>query len=48
MQRKPLYYMLNIVVPSFTITSLAIVGLFSPFKHSEERQEKVWDRNSHL
>ena len=39
--RKPMYYLFNIVVPSFTITTLSILGLFTPFNAAGERQEKV-------
>ena len=39
--RKPMYYLLNIVVPCFSITTLSILGLFTPFNAAGERQEKV-------
>ena len=44
MKRRPLFYLVNIVVPSFIITSLSIVGLFTPFSSTGEREEKVGAR----
>jgi hypothetical protein len=41
MERKPLYYLANIVVPAFIITALSIVGFFGPQNPHGERQEKV-------
>uniref|UniRef100_A0A914UHY6 Uncharacterized protein n=1 Tax=Plectus sambesii TaxID=2011161 RepID=A0A914UHY6_9BILA len=40
-QRKPTYYLTTFVLPSFIITTLAIVGIFSPFTDSGGREEKV-------
>uniref|UniRef100_A0A914XF62 Neurotransmitter-gated ion-channel ligand-binding domain-containing protein n=1 Tax=Plectus sambesii TaxID=2011161 RepID=A0A914XF62_9BILA len=40
-QRKPIYYIFNLIIPSFIITLLSLIGLFSPFSSSTERQEKV-------
>uniref|UniRef100_A0A914WTU9 Uncharacterized protein n=1 Tax=Plectus sambesii TaxID=2011161 RepID=A0A914WTU9_9BILA len=40
-QRKPGYYLTTFFVPSFIITTLAIVGIFGPFNDSGDREEKV-------
>ncbi len=40
-QRKPLYYLVNIVVPAFIITALSIIGFFAPQNAQGDRQEKV-------
>jgi hypothetical protein len=39
--RKPDYYILTFMCPSFLITSLCIIGIFSSFNESGEREEKV-------
>uniref|UniRef100_A0A914UXT0 Uncharacterized protein n=1 Tax=Plectus sambesii TaxID=2011161 RepID=A0A914UXT0_9BILA len=39
--RKPVFYLSTFVLPSFIITTLAIVGVFSPFNDSGDREEKV-------
>jgi hypothetical protein len=39
--RKPDYYILTFICPSFLITCLCIIGIFSPFNESGEREEKV-------
>jgi hypothetical protein len=40
-QRKPVYYIFTFVVPSFIITTIAIIGIFSPFSDAGHREEKV-------
>ena len=40
-RRKALYYIFTMALPTFVITTLSIVGLFTPFSASGERQEKV-------
>jgi hypothetical protein len=39
--RKPGYYITTFMWPAFLITSLSIMGVFSPFNESGEREEKV-------
>jgi hypothetical protein len=39
--RKPNYYILTFIWPSFLITCLSIIGIFSPFNEAGEREEKV-------
>lgn len=38
---KPFYYIISLTVPSFFITNLALIGLFSPSSASQERSEKT-------
>ncbi|VDD94305.1 unnamed protein product, partial [Enterobius vermicularis] len=38
--RKPLYYMVSLVVPSYIISILSIAGLFAIFSTTNERQER--------
>ncbi len=40
-QRKPLYYIFTMILPSFVITTLSLVGVFSPFSSGGDRQEKI-------
>ena len=40
-KRKPYYYIYTVLVPSFLITSLALIGLFSPFNAHGDREERV-------
>lgn len=40
-RRKPTYYVLTFMLPCFIITSMNIVGVFSPFKDCGDREEKV-------
>lgn len=40
-QRKPLFYIINLIIPAFIITFVAFVGFFSPDSSSGERKEKV-------
>uniref|UniRef100_A0A914VNB8 Uncharacterized protein n=1 Tax=Plectus sambesii TaxID=2011161 RepID=A0A914VNB8_9BILA len=40
-KRKPTFYIIYLVIPSFLITLLSVIGLFAPFSSSGERQEKV-------
>uniref|UniRef100_A0A914XH03 Uncharacterized protein n=1 Tax=Plectus sambesii TaxID=2011161 RepID=A0A914XH03_9BILA len=39
--RKPSYYITTFIWPSFLITCLSIVGVFSPFNDAGEREEKL-------
>jgi F0F1-type ATP synthase membrane subunit a len=39
--RKPFYYIMNFVLPSFIITCMAIVGVFTPYNEEGQRVEKV-------
>ncbi|CAJ0583608.1 unnamed protein product, partial [Mesorhabditis spiculigera] len=39
-RRKPLFYMISLVLPSAIICGLSIAGLFARFSTREERQEK--------
>ncbi len=41
LQRKPLYCIVNLVVPSAIITLIAVVGFFTPGSSSGERSEKM-------
>lgn len=40
-RRKPLYYIVNLVIPTAIITVVAITGFFTPASTSSERTEKV-------
>uniref|UniRef100_A0A914WL13 Uncharacterized protein n=1 Tax=Plectus sambesii TaxID=2011161 RepID=A0A914WL13_9BILA len=40
-QRKPVYYLLTFILPCFMITTISIVGVFSPFNDVGDREEKV-------
>uniref|UniRef100_A0A914XK07 Neurotransmitter-gated ion-channel ligand-binding domain-containing protein n=1 Tax=Plectus sambesii TaxID=2011161 RepID=A0A914XK07_9BILA len=40
-KRKPLYYIVVLVVPSFLIANICLVGLFTPNSANGEREEKV-------
>ncbi len=39
--REPNYYITTFVWPTFLINCLSIIGIFSPFNESGEREEKV-------
>ena len=39
--RKPNYYIITFIWPIFIINCLSIIGIFSPFNESGEREEKV-------
>ncbi|KAK5975330.1 Acetylcholine receptor subunit alpha-type acr-5 [Trichostrongylus colubriformis] len=41
-RRKPLYYVVNLVVPTSIITIVAITGFFTPTSTSSERDEKLY------
>uniref|UniRef100_A0A8R1IFS8 Neur_chan_LBD domain-containing protein n=2 Tax=Caenorhabditis japonica TaxID=281687 RepID=A0A8R1IFS8_CAEJA len=41
-RRKPLYYMINLVIPTSIITIVAVTGFFTPTSSSSERDEKLW------
>ena len=38
---KPFYYIFVMVLPSFIVTTISLLGLFSPFNSNGEREEKV-------
>uniref|UniRef100_A0A0N5AD95 Neur_chan_LBD domain-containing protein n=1 Tax=Syphacia muris TaxID=451379 RepID=A0A0N5AD95_9BILA len=40
-RRKPLYYLINLVIPTSIITLVAITGFFTPGSTDEERSEKI-------
>ena len=40
-RRKPLYYMINLVIPTSIITIVAVTGFFTPTSSSSERDEKL-------
>ncbi|KAI1704392.1 neurotransmitter-gated ion-channel ligand binding domain-containing protein [Ditylenchus destructor] len=40
-RRKPLYYIVNLVVPTSVITLVAVTGFFTPASTSNERREKL-------
>ncbi|CAJ0566268.1 unnamed protein product, partial [Mesorhabditis spiculigera] len=40
-QRKPLYYVINLILPTSIITIISIVGFFSSSSPHEVRQEKI-------
>uniref|UniRef100_A0A914V932 Uncharacterized protein n=1 Tax=Plectus sambesii TaxID=2011161 RepID=A0A914V932_9BILA len=40
-QRRPSYYILTFVLPSFIITTISIIGVFAPFNDAGDREEKV-------
>lgn len=39
-RRKPLYYIINLVIPTSIITIVAVTGFFTPSSTSSERDEK--------
>nr|CAD2175378.1 unnamed protein product [Meloidogyne enterolobii] len=41
-QRKPLYYIVNLVLPTSIITVVAVTGFFTPSSSSSERDEKLY------
>ncbi|VDM59481.1 unnamed protein product [Angiostrongylus costaricensis] len=41
-RRKPLYYVVNLVIPTSIITIVAITGFFTPTSTSSERDEKLY------
>uniref|UniRef100_A0A1I8ACG7 Neur_chan_LBD domain-containing protein n=1 Tax=Steinernema glaseri TaxID=37863 RepID=A0A1I8ACG7_9BILA len=40
-RRKPLYYIVNLVIPTSVITLVAVTGFFTPASTSSERREKL-------
>ncbi|CAK5039711.1 unnamed protein product [Meloidogyne enterolobii] len=40
-RRKPLYYIVNLVLPTSVITLVAVTGFFTPASTSNERREKL-------
>uniref|UniRef100_A0A914XEH2 Uncharacterized protein n=1 Tax=Plectus sambesii TaxID=2011161 RepID=A0A914XEH2_9BILA len=40
-KRKPLFYVINLIVPTCVITLISIIGFFTPSSASGERNEKV-------
>ena len=41
MKRRPLFYIIIIIIPSYIITMVSLVGLFSPRINNGDREEKV-------
>ncbi|CEF60417.1 Neurotransmitter-gated ion-channel transmembrane domain and Neurotransmitter-gated ion-channel family and Neurotransmitter-gated ion-channel ligand-binding domain and Nicotinic acetylcholine-gated receptor, transmembrane domain-containing protein [Strongyloides ratti] len=41
MRRKPLYYLVNLIIPTSIITLVAITGFFTPGSSSNDRKEKI-------
>ncbi|KAI1729550.1 neurotransmitter-gated ion-channel ligand binding domain-containing protein [Ditylenchus destructor] len=41
-RRKPLYYIINLVIPTSIITIVAVTGFFTPSSTSSERDEKLY------
>lgn len=40
-RRKPLYYIVNLIIPTSVITLVAVTGFFTPASTSNERREKL-------
>ncbi|CAI5451819.1 unnamed protein product [Caenorhabditis angaria] len=40
-QRKPLYYLVNLIIPTSIITIVAITGFFTPASTDDDRTEKI-------
>ncbi|CAP39791.2 Protein CBR-DEG-3 [Caenorhabditis briggsae] len=40
-QRKPLYYLVNLIIPTSIITLVAITGFFTPASTDDDRTEKI-------
>ncbi|VDM37707.1 unnamed protein product [Toxocara canis] len=40
-RRKPLYYVVNLIIPTSIITIVAITGFFTPASTSDDRTEKI-------
>uniref|UniRef100_A0A0R3RV86 Neur_chan_LBD domain-containing protein n=1 Tax=Elaeophora elaphi TaxID=1147741 RepID=A0A0R3RV86_9BILA len=40
-RRKPLYYIVNLIIPTTVLTLVGIVGFFTPASTSDERTEKI-------
>uniref|UniRef100_A0A914C7A1 Uncharacterized protein n=1 Tax=Acrobeloides nanus TaxID=290746 RepID=A0A914C7A1_9BILA len=41
LRRKPLYYVVNLIIPTSIITIVAITGFFTPASTSDDRTEKI-------
>uniref|UniRef100_A0A914XPQ4 Uncharacterized protein n=1 Tax=Plectus sambesii TaxID=2011161 RepID=A0A914XPQ4_9BILA len=41
LKRRPEYYIFVLIIPSFLLTSLCIIGIFTPNSHDGERHEKM-------
>uniref|UniRef100_A0A915HKK3 Neurotransmitter-gated ion-channel transmembrane domain-containing protein n=1 Tax=Romanomermis culicivorax TaxID=13658 RepID=A0A915HKK3_ROMCU len=41
LKRKPLYYVINLIVPAFIVTIISFVGFFTPDNSYGERKDKV-------
>uniref|UniRef100_A0A183CJ61 Neur_chan_LBD domain-containing protein n=1 Tax=Globodera pallida TaxID=36090 RepID=A0A183CJ61_GLOPA len=41
-RRKPLYYIVNLVIPTSIITVVAVIGFFTPSSSTSERDEKLY------
>ncbi|KJH39793.1 hypothetical protein DICVIV_14318, partial [Dictyocaulus viviparus] len=40
-QRKPLYYVVNLIIPTSIITLVSITGFFTPASSNDDRTEKI-------
>ncbi|VDM83101.1 unnamed protein product, partial [Strongylus vulgaris] len=40
-QRKPLYYIVNLIIPTSIITMVSITGFFTPASTDDDRTEKI-------
>jgi len=40
-RRKPLYYVINLILPTSIITLVAITGFFTPASTADDRTEKI-------
>jgi hypothetical protein len=40
-RRKPLYYVINLIIPTSIITLVAITGFFTPASTADDRTEKI-------
>ena len=41
LRRKPLYFFVNLILPTVVVSLVSILGLFSPSSSTGERSEKV-------
>lgn len=41
LRRKPLYYVINLIIPTAIITLVAITGFFTPASTADDRTEKI-------
>lgn len=40
-RRKPLYYIVNLIIPTSVITLVAVIGFFTPATTNNERRDKL-------